>query len=117
MCTACVLRQGGPRRCSRTSTGAYGRTLLHQGVRTMRNTVLSLSTSTVLVPAVSLVERLADADARTTDPALAGMAALTPAAVESAEREAVRRSVDAQFPAVAAFLADEPARQLDEPEG
>lgn len=38
-----------------------------------------------------------------------------PFVVQAAEEAAVRRSVDSQFPAVAAFLADEQAREHDEP--
>ncbi|MDX3522390.1 DUF6907 domain-containing protein [Streptomyces scabiei] len=68
--------------------------------------------TTVQISAARLGEVLADADATRTDSDTAHTrASVTVAeAVEAQEREAVRRSVDAQFPAVAAFLAEESAK-------
>ncbi|QKV94239.1 hypothetical protein HUT19_22800 [Streptomyces sp. NA02950] len=84
----------------------------------MSITVQTPTHCTALAPAVPLGELLADADARRLFPTLTGSAALADSRqlnAEAAERETVRRSVDAQFPVIAQFLADTPARVESSP--
>ncbi|WP_073951545.1 hypothetical protein [Streptomyces kebangsaanensis] len=73
--------------------------------------------SAEIVPAVPLLEQLADADARPRMPGLAGLAALVPAAVETTRERAeqlppVDPGFAAEFPTLAAIIAETDGREL-----
>ncbi|WP_327662451.1 MULTISPECIES: hypothetical protein [unclassified Streptomyces] len=74
--------------------------------------------ATLPVPAIPLGEQLADADARTRTPGLAGIAALVPTAVAQLAEQArqhpepIDLGFAAEFPAVARVLAEQDGRPL-----